>query len=307
METIKNNPVICPHTLADIEACKDITLLEVRRDYQNLNDFDALTNPKKFCGNKTLYYYQHRVLLNCKREGTKNKPGMTFKEIYDNPDEIQKLWDETVKRNRRKKAINSSATDMFEVYRINRGAIVFFKASTAKYIYNRFNATSVLDPTAGWGGRLLGASSLGIRYAGFDTNINLKDGYDRMIKDLNINEDQCMMFYQNCLDFDYSTICPYDLVLTSPPYINMELYEGMKPFETDHKYYTEFLIPMMIKAFAHLAVGGHMCINISPKMFKTLMKLGYEKPDELVDLRQQLGAEFKTKSQDYIYVWRKPY
>tara|TARA_R110000823_G_scaffold314277_1_gene443147 strand:- start:758 stop:1675 length:918 start_codon:yes stop_codon:yes gene_type:complete len=294
------NPTICPHTLEDIQSCKDITLEEVRRDYQNLINFDALTNPKKFSGNPTLYFYQHRVLLNCKREGTKKKPGMTLKEIYDKPEEIQKLWDETTKRNRRDKDPLCSATDMFECYRINRGAIVFFKSSTAKYVYNLFNATSVLDPTAGWGGRMLGASSLGIRYTGFDTNINLKSGYDRMIEDLNLNNVE--MIYEDCLKVDFSNLI-YDLVLTSPPYINMELYEGMPPFESDYKFYNEFLIPLMDKCYKYLQPGGAMCFNISPTMFK---KLCYRNPDCTIDLRQQLGKEFKTKSQDYIYVWKKP-
>lgn len=298
----KNNPAICPHTLEDIESCKDITLELVKRDYKNLLSFDGLTNPRKFCGNKTLYYYQHRILLNCKREGTKKKPGMTFKDIFDNPVEVQKLWDECVKANRRKKAICCSATDMFEIYRKNRGAIVFFKSSTAKYIYKKFNARSVLDPTAGWGGRMLGASSLGINYIGYDTNINLKDGYDRMINDLEIED--CKMIYENCLTADFSEL-HYDLVLTSPPYINLELYEGMTPFQSDKIFYQEFLIPMMNKSYKYLQPGGHLCINISPKMFKELMKLGYPEPDELIDLRQQLGEQYKTKSQDYIYVWTK--
>ena len=38
----------------------------------------------------------------------------------------------------------------------------------------------------------MGASSLGIKYTGLDTNLNLRDGYNRMIKDLDIKSKQEM-------------------------------------------------------------------------------------------------------------------
>ena len=57
-----------------------------------------------------------------------------------------------------------------------------------------------------------------------------------------------------------------------------------------------------------------ICINMSPKMYEDLTKwrnvgkyLCEERLipccDEKIDLRQQMGKQFKTKSQDYIYVW----
>jgi len=293
------NQETCPYTFNDIIECKKLSIEGIQQDYKNLVDFKADVNPRKFCGNPILYHYQLENILNCRRG---KKGYLTLKECFDNPDELQKLWDETIKRNRRDKDPLCSACDVYECHRLNRGSIVFFKASTAKYIYKLFNATSVVDPTAGWGGRLLGASSLNIKYTGIDTNINLKNGYDNMINDLNIKN--CNMIYESCLDVDYSKL-EYDLVLTSPPYINLELYENMKPFTNNGLFYIDFLIPMMNKVFEHLKIGGHMCINISPSMFKALIRYGYRNPDTQIDLRQQLGKQFKTKSQDYIYVWKK--
>ena len=81
-----SNPAKCPHTLADIQSCKDISLGLVKNDYKNLVEFKADTNPKKFCGNKTLYQYQFRNLLNCRRENQ-----LTIKEVFDDEKEIQKF------------------------------------------------------------------------------------------------------------------------------------------------------------------------------------------------------------------------
>ena len=295
------NAEICPYTYEDIQACKDIPLDKVKKDFNNLVKFAADTNPKKFCGNPTLYYYQFRVLLNCRREGKK-----LLKEVFDDKEEIKKLWDETIKRNRRDKDPLCSATDVYECFRINRGAIVLFKSSTAKYIYKLFGATSVLDPTAGWGGRMLGAAALGIKYFGCDTNTNLRPGYNAMIKDLDIKN--CSMYWGSCLNYDFSKL-DYDIVLTSPPYINMEIYEGSSLYENNDKFYKEFLIPLMDKCFKHLKSGGAMCFNISPRMFKDLMTYdvcwGDKQPHHKIDLRQQLGKNHVTKSQDFIYVWMK--
>ena len=291
-------PRFMPYDIKDIMDCKNITDKLVIKDYNNLIRFTADSNPKKFCGNKILYNYQFKNLLKCKRE-----KGLTIHEIFNNNELKQKLWRDTIKRNRRDKVKFPSPTDVFEANRINTGAIVFFKSSTAKYIYKKYNATSILDFTMGWGGRLLGAMASDIDYIGIDTNINLKEGYDKMCELPHKNH--INLIWDNCLNVDYSKL-KYNLILTSPPYINMELYENMTPFENDDKFYNDFLIPIMNKSYLYMQDGGHMCINISPKMYKNLTnRYKYRECDDKVDLRQQLGKNFAIKSQDYIYVWTK--
>lgn len=290
----------CRYTYDEIVKSKTLTLDEIQKDFMKLNKFTADTNPRKWCGNAILYHYQFANLLECRRD---TKGYKTLKEIFDDRELKKKVWEQTVQRNRRKKGIEFILPiDIYEAYRINTGAIVFFKPSTAKYIYKWFGAKNVLDPTAGWGGRMLGAMSLGINYTGIDTNTNLKEGYENMLKDIP-HEGNMKMIWENCLDVDYSKI-KYDLVLTSPPYINMEIYENMKLFDKD-AFYTDFLMPLMYKVYEHLEDGGHMCINISPKMFKDLIKSGFCEPNFKIDLRQQLGQQYKTKSQDYVYIWEK--
>lgn len=294
-----NIPEKCPYTYQDIIDCKKISLDKRLKDFENLVKFKADTNPKKFCGNKILYHYQMENLLMCKRD-----KGKYLKEIMEDPELKEKLWKDTIKRNCKDNCPYPTKSDIFEANRINSGAIVFFKSSTAKYLYKLFNSKSVLDFTMGWGGRLLGAMSLDINYIGIDTNTNLRNGYNAMIEDLPCDKSKINLIWDSCLNVDYSQY-EYDLILTSPPYVNMELYENMKPFENDKVFYEEFLMPTMDKAFTHMKDGGHMCINISPKMFKALMKHGYRKPDNQIDLRQQLGQNHSIKSQDYIYIWNK--
>ena len=292
-------PSSMPYTLQDILSCKDITDERVKKDYRNVIKFDGLTNPRKFCGNPTIYKYQLRNPLNCKRD---TKGYMTIEEYFTDPEQKEILWKETVHRNMRDISATPSPTDIYECHRINKGAIVPFKASTAKYIYKKYGATSVLDPTAGWGGRLLGATSIGIKYTGYDTNLKMKPGYDEMIKTLELKN--CEMRWESSMDQDFQDL-EYDMILTSPPYVNMELYECMDPFKSEYEFYNNWLIPLLSNAWEGLDDAGHMFINVSPKMYGNLVKYGFEACDFKENLRQQLGKQYKTKSQDFIYIWKK--
>ena len=308
-EVVVANPIPdkMPYSLKEIMTCKNIDPLKVWIDYQSLVKFDAETNPRKFCGNKTIYQYQFQELLKCRRD---SKGYKTIDEWFADPELKEKLWKDTIHRNRRDKAPYPNPTDVYECHRINNGAIVPFKASTAKYIYKKFGATSVLDPTMGWGGRMLGATSLNINYIGFDTNTDLRPGYEGMIHDLFVSRgflgNDIKLFWETSLNEDIIKTLDYDMVLTSPPYENMELYSHMTPWTSDDQFYKEFLIPLIDLCHKYLKDGGKSCWNISPKMYKKLTKkYHYRECDSQEDLRQQLGKQYKTKSQDYIYIWTK--
>ena len=298
-------------TIGDIENHKLITTEELQRDLANLNRFKAKSNENNFAGNPFLYHYQFKNLLNCKREN-----GKTIYDIWNDKAEWDKLIEQTKLRNR---GGRTAAGNVFECFRINLGSVVMFKSTTAKYLYQKYRAKSVLDPTAGWGGRMLGAWALDIDYTGIDTNTELKPAYDKMIEfldkentfDSNLFEaenSKLQMIWQSCLDVDFSKI-DYDFVLTSPPYINLELYEHMEPWQSDEAFYKEFFIPLWQKCVDNIKQGGHVAFNISPKMYEDALKNGLKPCDEDEDLKQQMGQrqdDLKKgkKKQDKIYVWK---
>jgi DNA modification methylase len=147
---------------------------------------------------------------------------------------------------------------------------------------------------------MLGAWALDIKYLGYDTNPHLQDGYDGLMALLNKN-DSLRMLWASSLTSDFSDI-DYDLVLTSPPYINLEIYPGMTPFEGKEQFYKKFLIPLIDKCRKHIKAGGKVCFNISPAMYKDLTEVfKYEKASETVPLLQQ-KTQGKDKG-DLIYVW----
>jgi len=271
---------------------KKISWADRIKDIKNLRDWSADKNEVKLCGNKYLYHYQMENL--CKTKV--HKDGSLYDKMNDDV-EYAKLYAKTIKLNR----TGNLANRLFEAERFN-GAVVFFKSSTAKFLYKKYGATKVLDFTAGWGGRMLGAYALGIDYTGIDTNTNLKPAYDSMIDELGElnNKPKLNMIWESCLNVDFSKL-DYDFVLTSPPYINLEVYENMTPFANNKAFYEQFLIPMIDKSLKHIKKGGKVAINISPKMYADLLKHGYRRCDEEFDLLQQ--KRLNKDKQDKIYVW----
>lgn len=294
-------------TIKDIEDHKLITNDELNRDLKNLKRFSAEENANNFYGNPFLYHFQFKNLLKCRRD-----KGKTIYDIYNDSEAWNKLIDSTRKRNR---GGRTPAGNVYECFRINLGSIVMFKSTTAKYLYKKYGAKHVLDPTAGWGGRLLGAWALDIDYTGIDTNTEMIDAYNNMSDYLDNYSDfgnsllqeertgKQQMIWQSCLDVDFGAI-NYDFVLTSPPYVNLELYEHMTPWEQDQDFYVNFFIPLWQKCVNNIKAGGNVCFNISPKMYDDAVKHGLTPCDDEEDLLQQLGQQKGKKKQDKIYIWK---
>jgi DNA modification methylase len=146
----------------------------------------------------------------------------------------------------------------------------------------------------------------------------MKQAYDDMIAFLDVetgvNNDifevdrpDLKMIWQSCLDVDFSKI-DYDFVLTSPPYVNLEIYEHMTEWSDDEAFYKGFFIPLWTKCVQHIKKGGHVCFNISPKMYADAVKFGLTPCDSEEDLKQQMGQKVAMltkgkKKQDKIYIW----
>jgi len=203
----------------------------------------------------------------------------------------------------------------YNLFRFYFTSINCFRPLVAMEYYCMFKPKCVLDMTAGWGGRLVGACALDVpRYVGIDNNENLKEPYKRLAAFLKPRSKTEIDFrVQDALTVDYSNI-EYDMVLTSPPYYDLEVYRGgSAPFatpeggtNTNDNYDTQFYRPLFSKTYEHLAKGGHYCLNIPEKIYDRVC----------VDLLGPYTLRFPLKKSDrqsikkkqyveYVYVWRK--
>jgi len=266
--------------------CKTLKKEEFDKEIEKIIKFKPIKNSCCYVGNKILYHYQFPQLLKTRRRNKKS-----LYQYFQNEDDLKKLYQEKQTRNR----TGNECILLFETWRVNHGSICFFKMCSATYLYQKYNATKVLDMTAGWGGRALGAINLNIEYTGFDTNIELKKGYDNLL--VNFPNHKIKMIYEDCLAYDFENL-DYDFMLSSPPYEDLEIYEHMKIYSKD-KFYLEFLIPYINKARKYNK--GVTAINISPQMYKLLTgKYKYELCISEEDLKENKNG----KKPDMIYIWK---
>lgn len=97
-----------------------------------------------------------------------------------------------------------------------------YRPHLAKIICDYYKPNVVFDPCAGWGGRMLGVVAAGAKYIGVEPNTKTYENLKKLSNFLGI-ENKVTIFNECVENFDYNSI-QYDLVLTSPPYYNLEIY-----------------------------------------------------------------------------------
>ncbi len=151
-----------------------------------------------------------------------------------------------------------------------------FKIGVTRAVCKYFNAKKVLDPSAGWGDRLLGAAAAGVDvYHGIDPNPNLRSAYDSMIRFIgsrppqNVNpvEDRFRVLTEDFLKVEVDQNS-YDLCFTSPPFFDFEVYstdpnQSIQGRTTVEDWTVDFFYPYLRKGWGAVCKGGYMVLYIS--------------------------------------------
>jgi len=283
------------------------------REKDALNDFIKLKNihplgldnisPRCRIGNNVVDYFTFTERLN-----TKGKYDINFFEFIENIEEFKKKkfisnmlkYYEDVKNKNKKK---NNYIVLKEVYNICISAINIFRPLVAMEVYNRYNPSSVLDFTCGWGGRLVGACALNIpNYIGIDINTNLKNNYCEMTKLLKENSNTNInMYFEDAVNFDYSSLS-YDMVLTSPPYYCIEKYSNNTSYDSKTKMKNDFYIPIISNTFKYLKNNGYYCLNVNTDIYTNICIDLLGKANEIIPLKKSKRQNNYT---EFIYVWHK--
>ena len=132
-----------------------------------------------------------------------------------------------------------------------------------------FNAKTVLDFSSGWGDRLIGAMAADVDYyCGVDPNPCLHPNYEKMIKFFGKSPKKFVMIESTIEDVKLPNK-KFDLIFTSPPYFDLEIYRENKKQSTKHKeekdWFDNFFKIALNKVWKYLREGGVMCLNINQK------------------------------------------
>jgi hypothetical protein len=291
-------------------AIKDIPLLKARADYDALKAVPcADINQAAKTGNAAMdhYFFKHRL-------AAKTKRAISYYEW------IKTDW----KRNQSENGFykfnlaqgKTPEKARYAVFRLYYGAIHGFKPLIAKWLYCTYQPTAILDFSAGWGGRCLGAMALGIPYIGIDTNTDLRPVYERMVRELDPS-DSVSMHFKDAAAVDYSKF-KYDMVFTSPPYFKtvrpIEDYAHMPRYADRADFNARFLFPVIRSTYAHMARGGTYALNIPDDMYDEIRTAGilpsrlHAKHRLFIQPRFAKGnpKHADVQYKEHIYVWKKP-
>lgn len=203
----------------------------------------------------------------------------------------------------------------YSVFQLYYGTINQFRPTEAKRVFCSLKPTiGVLDFSAGWGGRCLGAMAYGIPYIGIDANVNMKESYSDMIRMVKPIKDVTMLFKPSeSVDFSKYR---YDLVFTSPPYFTLEEYENMPSYGSQHGFIDIFFRPVVLNAWKYLAPSGHMALNMPKEMYdavKDILPRVWKRMRLPISNRHPtdaatggiIGKKDNTARSEIIYVWKK--
>lgn len=150
-----------------------------------------------------------------------------------------------------------------------------FPPEIARQLYGEFctkGRSKVLDPCHGWGGRLVGALLAEVEtYTGVDPSNDANEGVVKIAKAFGKYGDTKINIIQKCFedtDLDDET---FDFALTSPPYFDVEKYEGEN---TSHRRYPKydlwrdgFYKALISKTYKALKNGGIFCLQVGSQSY----------------------------------------
>lgn len=267
-------------------------------------DYEKLTVNKSFAagstvGNKVVDFFTFAERLN-----TTSRKGISFHEFLDN---INSFRDKHYFIQFMNNNCNKNTTSkLYRFYNLYFGSVTIFKPLNAMIVYNKYKPNSVLDFTMGWGGRLVGACASNIgKYIGIDSNTRLEEPYQKMTSFLEQRSTTTIdLHFCDSLDVDYSKL-DYDLVLTSPPYYNIEIYgDEIIPYQTREEWNEQFYTPIFERTFRYLKKGGKYCLNVPPVIYNDVCVPLLGEADEFIPLPITKRNQ-TSKYHEFIYVWAK--
>jgi hypothetical protein len=170
-------------------------------------------------------------------------------------------------------------------------SVTKYRASLSKYLVKRYEATRVLDPCIGWGGRMIGALAAGAEYTGYEPDPNTFRGLQGILADIDSAAD-----IHNTTAEDGLPHLPaecVDMILTSPPYYTLEMYtdgdQSVKPAMSWETWVATWLRPVVSQCLRCLRPNGKSCWSV--KNFKMGSRL-YPLADVIRDIHLEHGFVF---------------
>jgi hypothetical protein len=278
----------------------------IDRDWDKLRNYQVLTEGTN-AGNQVVDYFTLYERLNTHKRGTPTF--YEFVALFGLYEEMPYIANLITNCHENGRYLDNDIKQMKYIYNIAFKSITIFKPIRMVEILGRYPSTvAVLDPTMGWGGRLVGAAIRKVpRYIGIDSNTNLKSGYEGLVEFIRGKNStlDIELYFEDAVAHDYSKHT-YDSVITSLPYYDLEIYTESQPPITNAGFYE----PLVRETYKHLMPGGHYILNISHKVYEFVRTVIGEATEYYPFVKRQRTSPTTLRGNKYeenIYVWVKPY
>lgn len=148
-----------------------------------------------------------------------------------------------------------------------------YRPMVAKAVIAKYSQEGpVVDFSAGYGGRLLGALALNRTYIGIEPTSSQVAGFQRMMKAIQRLEFSLpeVEIRNGVAENELSSLRAKsaELVFSSPPFFNWEHYSGsssqsFKRFPSYELWRSNFLVPVIAESHRILKKHGHLALNVS--------------------------------------------
>lgn len=154
----------------------------------------------------------------------------------------------------------------------HRGRVSNFRPTVARAIASRYSkpGSTILDFTAGYGGRMLGCLSLDRHYIGIDAESAQVRGLQRLGQAVRHISPGTAEIHHGCAEetFDGIRSGSVDLILTSPPYFNNEEYsrsslQSYRRYPTYEEWRERFLRPVITESCRILGRDKYLILNVA--------------------------------------------
>ena len=169
------------------------------------------------------------------------------------------------------------------------GKVTMYRPLMARNVVAYFDAKSVLDVCAGWGGRMIGSKSVdlsNIVYTGIDPCEKTYTALCDIRDELGLNGVTLINKPAEVALLELPMDAKFDIAITSPPYFNLEIYSDETTQSTklgDYQAWVEkFLRPVIVGVIGRVK---YSCWSV--KNFKTDKK--YNLLDDVIAIHQENG------------------
>ena len=288
-----------------------LTRSEVVRQVQNVKNYDPFLDDGSFKNSQTGQGLCNGHFRTRWQTLVRNKSAY---QTFHNDTQFKKVIRTQLKDKNSKRVMPTNMRSALSIYHGNRTPSNF-KPSVMKGLVDLYVPLNgkVLDPCAGFGGRLLGAvcSPKNVSYTGIEPSPQTIEGLQalrgQLIVDGGISPTRMTLIQGVAEKMDFEGV--YDLVVTSPPYRDLEQYiGGDQSFHYGGDWTARFFEPLIANSHRALVSGGHLVLNVNHDMEAETIALA-----EKIGFVSCVGHGYplskfgkRTKTQEPILVFQKP-